>query len=110
MSTQHDRMDGSVARPRRPFLSLMIIPVIAFVAGIAAMGWILTQWTGAAGFIGITPKAAEPAPKVVQAPPPALAARPAVPSPAPAPQRLVIDPEISRRSSASVSRWRARNA
>lgn len=97
MSTQHDRMDGSVARPRRPFLSLMIIPVIAFVAGIAAMGWILTQWTGAAGFIGITPNAAEPAPKVVQAPPPTPVTAQPVAQPTPAPQRLVIDPEISRR-------------
>lgn len=107
MSTQYDRVDGSVARPRRPFLSLMIIPVIAFIAGIAAMGWILTQWTGAAGFIGITPKAAEPAPKVVQAPPP-VTAQP-VAQPAPAPQRLVIDPEISRRVASLENRVSAIN-
>lgn len=78
---------------RRPLLGMLALPVIAFIAGIAAMGWFLTQWDGASNLLGIRP-----------APAPRPAASAPTPRPAPLPtttadgaQRLVIDPETTRR-------------
>jgi hypothetical protein len=77
-------------------LSILALPVLAFIAGIAAMGWILANWSTAAAFIGV-----RPAPRQQQ---PAMAA--SAPAPAPLPsapmagaetQRLVLDPETTRR-------------
>ncbi|HEX8527641.1 hypothetical protein [Allosphingosinicella sp.] len=95
---------GSGLEPRRPLLSRLLLPGIAFVLGLAAMGWLLAQWNSAAMFLGITP---EPAPVEAQpAPQPAPApAQPPQPQPqlqaAPLPggelQRFVIDPETQRR-------------
>jgi hypothetical protein len=67
------------------------------VAGIAAMGWLLANWGTAATFLGIVPApplAAEPAPQ------PVAMERDPAPEPqaeAPAGERLVIDPETTRR-------------
>ena len=75
-------------------LSILALPIIAFVAGIAAMGWILANWSTAAAFIGVRPA---PPPQPIQAaaaPPPAPAATPA---PGAETQRLVLDPETTRR-------------
>jgi hypothetical protein len=88
------------AKPKRPWLPLLLIPLVAFVAGIAAMGWLLSSWSGGAAFLGIAPApapAAEaPAPVTVEreAPSPATAAAAETP---PETQRLVIDPEMTRR-------------
>lgn len=59
---------GSViaAEPRRRSLwSWLLFPLIAFLLGLAAMGWLLSRWTAAAAFLGIAP---EPAPAPVPAP------------------------------------------
>jgi hypothetical protein len=96
MNSHYDQIEATGAPPRRSLLSLLIIPLIAFVAGIAAMGWLLTQWTGGAALLGVAPRTPVSAP-------PAAAPRQVVTVPAPSPlaagepQRLVIDPEISRR-------------
>ncbi len=78
-------------------LSVLALPLIAFVAGIAAMGWILANWSTAAAFIGVRPA---PPPQRLQQAAPAPAPAPA-PAAAPAPgaetQRLVLDPETTRR-------------
>ena len=87
------------ARPKRPLWSLLALPIIAFVAGVAAMGWLLARWGTAAAFLGVAP-----------APPPAAeapacnrrsrssASRLAEPLPdGPPGERLVIDPETTRR-------------
>ena len=31
-------------RPRRSLLSMLLLPGIAFILGIAAMGWLLVKW------------------------------------------------------------------
>jgi hypothetical protein len=85
------------AKPKRPLWSLLALPLAAFIAGLAAMGWLLANWGTAATFLGIvpTPPTAAPAPQPIEL----------EREPAPAPQaegpaaaeRLVIDPETTRR-------------
>jgi len=91
---------------RRSALRPLLIPGLAFLLGLGAMGWMLSQWDAAARLIGIAP-----------APPPAAAPRPvqATPAAAPAqappaaadtgePEQIVIDPEIARRVAALEQR------
>lgn len=93
MRTDFERVD-SAARPRRSLLSLMLLPTIAFIAGLAAMGWLLTKWDTAAAYLGIQPP-----------PPPARVVTRTVPVATPPmpvtgsgeAQTLIIDPEVSRR-------------
>jgi hypothetical protein len=86
------------AKPKRPLWMLLALPLVAFIAGLAAMGWLLANWSTGATFLGIVPApppAAEPA-----APQPLeLEREPAPPPPAEpvAGERLVIDPETTRR-------------
>lgn len=86
-------------RPRRSLVPLLIVPLVAFIAGIAAMGWLLTRWDGAARFLGVRP---QPAPVAQAAPQPAVTVErePVTPAATAAPgepERLVIDPEMTRR-------------
>ena len=97
MSVEYVHGDTAQKRPSR--LSVLLLPLIAFVAGIVLMGWLLTRWDAAAEYLGIRP---EPAPVqravTVQAP----RAVPTLTPDAPAvtdTQRLVIDPETTRRVS-----------
>ncbi len=90
----YERVD-STARPRRSLLSVLLLPTIAFLLGLAAMGWLLTRWDAAAAYLGIAPA---PQAQVAPAPQPAPAAAEAIGAPAGGePQRLVIDPETIRR-------------
>jgi hypothetical protein len=86
----------SAAR-RRPLLSLLLIPLLAFIAGIALMGWLLTRWDAAATYLGISPPV--PAMQTPVAVRQAVRAPAPIPAPAatPEPQRIVIDPETTRR-------------
>jgi hypothetical protein len=86
------------AKPKRPLWTLLVLPLVAFLAGLAAMGWLLANWSTAATFLGVAPEppppAAEPAPQAM-----AMEREPAATPPA-EPQsgeRLVIDPETTRR-------------
>lgn len=81
---------------QRSWLSVLALPIIAFIAGIAAMGWILANWNQAATFIGVRP-APPPQRAVLTVPAPAPVRPPAVTAPPVAEQRLVIDPETIRR-------------
>jgi len=85
------------AKPRRPLLALLALPLVAFLAGLAAMGWLLARSGTAAAFLGVAPTpppAVEPAPQTM-----AVEREPvAEPQPeTPAGERLVIDPETTRR-------------
>jgi hypothetical protein len=97
MSVDHVTADGAVRR-RRPLFTTILLPLLAFLAGLAAMGWLLSRWDAAAAYFGITqpPAVQQPAPvmrlPVVSAPAPAAAEIPSGPT-----QRLVIDPETTRR-------------
>lgn len=86
------------AKPKRPLWALLALPIVAFLAGLAAMGWLLANWSTGAAFLGVAPvppPAAEPPPQ-----PMTMEREPAVSPPADEPQtgeRLVIDPETTRR-------------
>ena len=85
------------AKPKRPLWTLLALPILAFVAGIAAMGYLLANWGTAANFLGIAPA---PPPTVEPVPQPVAMEREPAPEPeaeAPAGERLVIDPETTRR-------------
>ncbi len=83
---------------RRSLAGVLLLPLIAFIAGIAAMGWALSQWSWAAHAVGLAPAPA-PVPATVQTTPPP--AQPVVSAPRPgaavSPQSIVIDPETTRR-------------
>ena len=86
------------AKPKRPLWSLLALPLVAFIAGLAAMGWLLANWGTAATFLGVVPA---PPPAAEPAPQPLAVERDPAPEPqAEAPaggERLVIDPETTRR-------------
>jgi hypothetical protein len=84
------------ARPKRPWWALLALPLIAFVAGVAAMGWLLARSGTAAAFLGVAPAP----PPAAEAPAPTVAVEqePAAAPPDTSPgERLVIDPETARR-------------
>jgi hypothetical protein len=97
-SVDYDPVTGM--ERRRSIWSRLALPLIAFLLGLAAMGWLLSRWETAAVFLG----AADPRPPpIAQAPPPVQAepqqppAQTALPAPAEGEQRFVIDPETQRR-------------
>lgn len=91
-----DGVDG-----RRSLMPFLLLTAIAFLLGLAAMGWILANWGAAARFVGVVPPApaaiaAAPAPSLA---PPALQPQ-ASPQPQSAPEqgeRILLDPELQRR-------------
>jgi len=92
--------------PRRSWLRPLILPGVAFLLGLGAMGYILGHWQAGARALGIVPPAPPP---VVQALPEPVAAAPQAASPAPAvpgeePERILIDPEVGRRVAALEQR------
>ena len=87
------------ARPKRPLWQLLALPLVAFLAGLAAMGWLLARWGTAATFLGVAP-APPAAPTASVAPAPISVERePATELPIEpiSGERLVIDPETTRR-------------
>jgi len=91
--------DGAVQR-RRSLVSLLFLPLLAFVAGLALMGWVLTRSGTADGWFGLVraadvPKPSPPPPVVVQkeAAPPAPQTAP----PVQASTTGALDPELLRR-------------
>ncbi|HEX8127387.1 MAG TPA: hypothetical protein VF548_17570 [Allosphingosinicella sp.] len=84
------------AKPKRPLWTLLAPPLVAFLAGLAAMGWLLAHWSTGAALLGVAqaPPTAGPAPQpmtVLREPEIAPAGEPQ------AGERLVIDPETTRR-------------
>jgi len=89
---------------RRSPLRPLLIPGLAFLLGLGAMGYLLGQWDSAARMIGVAPAVAEPQPApAASAPAPARSAPAPAPSPG-APEQIVIDPEIARRVAALEQR------
>jgi hypothetical protein len=89
--------ESVAAKPKKPLLPLLLVPLIAFVLGIVAMAWLLSRWDRGAELLGLS--RAEPAAAVAALPPrievereAAIAAQ-AVPG---APRPLA-DPETVRR-------------
>ena len=87
------------AAMQRPLLTFLLLPALFFLIGLALCAWILTRWDYGAQLLGIAPaeRAAglpEPAPPE-EVPEEEPAAAPAADGTEP--ERIVIDPEITRR-------------
>jgi hypothetical protein len=104
MSADDEYQDARAGTSRRSMLAYVLLPALFFLLGIAAMGWLLSRWDEGARMIGILPEVPAPAPAAA-APPARPEAQPAAqPATEPAepvgePERIVIDPEITRRVS-----------
>jgi hypothetical protein len=85
------------ARPKRPLWAVLALPLAAFLAGLAAMGWLLARWGTAAAFLGVAP--APPLAAAPAAQPVAVEREPDAEPEANTPtgERLVLDPETTRR-------------
>ena len=104
----------TAAKPQRRLMPLLVVPLIAFLAGLAAMGWLLSRWDEGAAWLGIAAPAVEQAPAAAPPPQPTLSVEPEPEAPA-LPldgdtQRLVIDPEITRRVNVVEQRLAALDA
>jgi hypothetical protein len=104
--SDYDPVDTyGVQTRRRAWWRALILPGVAFLIGLGAMGYILGHWEAGARALGIAPPpAAEPAP-----PPPPAALQPQAPAPAPpaagaVPQPGNADPDIARRIAALEQR------
>jgi hypothetical protein len=95
----------SAVKPRRPLVGALVLALIAFVAGLALMAWMLAHWQGGARLLGVVP-----------APPPAQPAPAPVLSvqtePAPLPQVAPTDtqPGNAGRAEALLVAFAARRA
>lgn len=97
MTMDYERYEPVAASTRRSLPRLLIIPLLAFLIGIAAMGWLLTRWDGAARLIGLQERQ-QPV-KAAPAPQPAATAQPdtkALDVTADT-ETVVLDPETTRR-------------
>jgi len=101
VSVDYDPVTGM--ERRRSLWSRLALPLIAFLLGLAAMGWLLSRWETAAIFLGAADPpqpeavAAAPAPALAQPQPSQPQPQAALPPPAEGEQRFVIDPETQRR-------------
>jgi hypothetical protein len=104
MNVDDDYPDAGAVPPRRSTLAYLLLPSLFFLLGIAAMGWVLSRWDEGARMIGIAPAPAatpaQPVQPVPAEPEPAVQSEPQAAEPADEPERIVIDPEITRRVSA----------
>jgi hypothetical protein len=106
MNGDYDPVDVRTGSPQRSLLRWLAIPALTFLLGLGAMGYLLSHWQAGARFIGAAPQAprpvaAQPAPvqPVAQAPAPVTVA-----ATGDEPERIVIDPEITRRVGALEQR------
>lgn len=85
------RSSGGKSATRRSLLYGLALPLLAFLLGLAAMGWVLTRWDAAARLIGVAPAAVQPIAAAPVDPVPPVQAKPGET------QTLLIDPEMQRR-------------
>lgn len=106
MNGDFEPVDVRTVPARRPLLAWLLLPGIAFLLGLAAMGWILARWDRAAQMIGVAPEPQAVADAPARPPPPEPAPQPkaALPANAREPERIAIDPEITRRVAALEQR------
>jgi hypothetical protein len=94
-------------RPRVRAGVLALLAACCFLLGLAAMAWLITHWESGARMLGFMPAQEQ----VVQRPPPPAPVQPqpaapavAAPPSATQPERVIIDPEVSRRVAALEQR------
>lgn len=110
MNGDYDPLDADAGPPRRTLLRALVVPGLAFLLGLGAMGYILSNWDAAARVIGVSPPpaqapvAAAPARPLPSSSQPPSVARPTDPAGEEEPERIVIDPEIGRRVAALEAR------
>jgi len=102
MNGDYERAEAAEATTRRRgLLTYLLLPGLFFLLGVAAMGWLLSRWETGARMIGIAPPPPAPVrtgpPTPVRAAPAPQPAPVTTPAPAGTPERIVIDPEITRR-------------
>src|SRR5688500_1560219 len=104
MNGDFEYQETVTTKSRRPLLTWLLLPGLFFVLGIAAMGWLLSRWDEGARMIGIAPAPTALAAPAAAPPPaepePEVAPEPQAAGPTEEPERIVIDPEITRRVSA----------
>lgn len=90
---------AETAAPKRSLMPTLALALGAFVLGLAAMSWLLAHWAGGANFLGVAPQPAPAAeaPRTLTVEPEPVAQPQAGPASGQEPERLVIDPEITRR-------------
>ena len=106
MNGDYDPVDPYGAQRRRSWPRALILPGVAFLLGLGAMGYILGHWEAGARALGIAPA---PAPVAEAAPPPAPAPQPqptlpAAPVPGAPPPAGAADPDLARRVAALEQR------
>ena len=102
MNGDYEPVEAQTAPRRRTALVFGIVALLFFLLGLAAMGWALSRSDTAANWLGLQTRV-EPAPAPVKPRP--MPVEPAEPRPGPPsqpttaaePERIVIDPEITRR-------------
>jgi hypothetical protein len=83
---------------RRSLWLVILLPLLAFLIGLVAMGWLLSRWEAGAVYLGIAPPPVVQQPvRVMPVPAPVQQQAAAAPLPTGPTQRLVIDPETTRR-------------
>jgi hypothetical protein len=88
----------SALSPKRPLVAALGLALIAFLAGLAVMAWLLVHWSGGARFFGVVP----PAPPAHAAPPAIVVEHAAAPAPqtaTPPAQPPETNPELAHRLS-----------
>ncbi len=103
MNGDYDPYDAQTAPPRRSLLRWLIVPAIAFLLGLGAMGYLLAHWNSAARMLGVAP-APPPRPIVIAEPAPPPTVPPGTAPDGAEPEQIVIDPEIARRVAALEQR------
>lgn len=87
------RSSDAAAPQQRSRLSAWLLPLLAFLLGLALMGWALSRWDAAALFLGISPAPIQPAPAEQPVQPNVVSGT----QPPGEAQTLLIDPETQRR-------------
>ena len=88
------RSPGGAGVRRRPWLSTLLLPLVAFLLGLLLMGWLLSRWDAAATYLGISPAPVQPVPATTSSVEPAPVQTAPLTSDS---QTLLIDPEMQRR-------------
>ena len=107
MNGDYDPVDVRTGPPQRSLLRWLAIPALTFLLGLGAMGYLLSHWQAGARFIGAAPPAPRPVaaqPLPAQGAPQAPQQLVSVAATGDEPERIVIDPEITRRVGALEQR------
>jgi len=107
MNGDYDPVDPYAAQQRRSWWRALILPGVAFLLGLGAMGYILGHWEAGARALGIAPAPSPAAENAAPAPAPAPQVQPLAPALLPTPANdpnQAADPALARRVAALEQR------